>query len=101
VALTEDDLKALGSFIKQETSQLLEEFKADYAKDAAQTQADQAVASRDATVGKPEVDPEAGPKFYVHLADGSIVQSFDSQSTHMANEAGEPVAVIGRYQMGA
>lgn len=55
---------------------------------------------RASVVGKPDVDPEAGPDYYVHLADGSVVVSKDSASTHMANGDGESVAVIGRYQKG-
>lgn len=57
--------------------------------------------SRAAVVGVPDVDPEAGPEYYVHLADGSVVVTHDSASTHLPNEAGESVAVIGRYQRGA
>lgn len=57
-------------------------------------------ADRASVVGTPDVDPEAGPAYYVHLADGSVVESKDSQSTHMPNAEGVPVQVIGRYQKG-
>jgi hypothetical protein len=57
--------------------------------------------NRVAQVGAPDVAPDAGPEYYVHLADGSVVVSHDSGSTHMPNAQGEPVAVIGRYQKGA
>jgi hypothetical protein len=59
-----------------------------------------APADRASLVGKPDVNPEAGPEYYVHLADGSVVVTRDSASTHMANADGESVAVIGRYQKG-
>jgi hypothetical protein len=101
MALDENDLKALGGFIRQEVTTLLDDFKTDFTQDTADATAAQAVASRDATVGKPEVDPNAGPTYYVHLADGSVIESKDSGSTHMANADGSQVAVIGRYQKGA
>lgn len=64
------------------------------------TEAAPAPQDRASVVGQPDVNPESGPDFYVHLADGSVVVSKDSASTHMANAAGETVAVIGRYQKG-
>lgn len=51
--------------------------------------------SRVSVVGKPDVDPEAGPEYYVHLADGQVVKSFDSASTHVNG-----LLVIGRYPVG-
>jgi len=56
---------------------------------------DQVAQDRIAVVGKPDVDPEAGPEFYIHLADGEVIKSFDSSSTHVNG-----VLVIGRYQVG-
>lgn len=67
----------------------------------AEPTAEQAAASRAAVVGVPDVAPDAGPEYYVHLADGTVVVTHDSQSTHLPNEAGESLAVIGRYQKGA
>ena len=46
--------------------------------------------------GVPDVDPEAGPDYYVHLANGDVITTKDSGSTHMGVD-GETVAVIGRY----
>lgn len=66
--------------------------------DAAPTAA--APQDRASVVGQPDVNPDSGPDYYVHLADGSVVVSKDSGSTHMANADGESVAVIGRYQKG-
>lgn len=60
-----------------------------------------AVQDRASIVGVPDVPADAGPEYYVHLADGSVVVSHDTGSTHMQNEAGESLAVIGRYQKGA
>lgn len=48
--------------------------------------------------GNPDVDPEAGPDYYVHLANGDVITTKDSGSTHMSVD-GETVAVIGRYQV--
>jgi hypothetical protein len=93
MALDEKDLELLGGFIEKKL--------AAFTEDLAGKAAESAVTSRVATVGAPDVDPEAGPKYYVHLADGSVVESYDSASTHMANADGTQVAVIGRYQMGA
>jgi len=102
MALDKADLEALGSFIRSETSALLEDFKKDFTAETAQQTADAAVQNRVSVVGKPDVDPEAGPKYYVHLANGDVIESYDSGSTHMAVEGSDaPVAVIGRYQMGA
>ena len=62
--------------------------------EAAQAQAD-ADYSRQA--GHPDVDPEAGPTYYVHLANGNVIESKDSGATHVEQD-GETVDVIGRYQ---
>ena len=43
-------------------------------------------------------EPEAPPppaEFYVHLADGRVIETGDSTSTHIDN-----VQVIGRYPIG-
>jgi len=61
---------------------------------------EQVAQDRVAVVGKPDVDPEAGPEFYVHLANGDVVKSFDSSSTHIADPDGVSQLVIGRYQVG-
>ena len=44
------------------------------------------------------IDDEA-PTYYVHLADGQVIESKDSGSTHMDVD-GQSVLVIGRYAKG-
>jgi hypothetical protein len=104
MALDKADLDAILSGLEQKITSTVETVAANlFEKHEADTQAaaaDNAVQNRVSVVGKPDVDPEAGPKYYVHLADGSVLQTFDAGSTHMANDAGEQMAVIGRYQMG-
>lgn len=79
MALTQEDLELLGSFIDQKIA-----------------------ASVPAPPQAPPDDPdtairkEAEPWYYVHLADGRVVESQDSSSTHM-----DDMMVIGRYQKGA
>jgi hypothetical protein len=98
MALSQDDLELLGSFIDKRVSALV----SDVEKDRADRDAASAVQNRTAVVGKPDQDPEAGPDYYVHLASGGVVVSKDSASTHLPDDVtGEPVAVIGRYQKGA
>lgn len=92
MALTPEDLESLASFMDAKLGAFKESLDNDTEK--------RAVQNRDATVGIPDADPEAGPEFYIHLADGSVVTSKDSASTHLAGAGGEPVAVIGRYQKG-
>ena len=62
---------------------------------------EQEAQTRASVVGVPDVPADAGPEYYVHLADGSVVVTHDSASTHLQNDAGESLAVIGRYQKGA
>lgn len=47
----------------------------------------------------PANDVAAAPWYYVHLSDGSTIQSQDSGSTHMQSpvDPDETLAVIGRY----
>jgi hypothetical protein len=92
MALTPEDLDVLGGFLDKK----LTAFKSDL-ENADQ---EKTLKDRDATVGLPDVDPDAGPEFYVHLADGSVVTTRDSASTHLSGSDGVPVAVIGRYQKG-
>lgn len=60
---------------------------------------DELAAARVAAVGKPDVNPEAGPLYYVHLANGDVVESYDAASTHLPVD-GKSVLVIGRYAVG-
>jgi hypothetical protein len=101
MALDKADLEALGGFIRQEIATVVEGVEARLTQQVADAApAEAAPVDRASVVGKPDVDPESGPDYYVHLADGSVVVSKDSASTHMANESGDSVAVIGRYQKG-
>ena len=104
MALEQSDLAQLGAFFRQAA----EEVKADILQIVEQrigeveasVPAPAPETPREAVVGKPDVDPEAGPEFYIHLADGQVIISRDSASTHMAGPDGQPVQVIGRYQKG-
>lgn len=93
MALTEEDFAALGRFIDSR-------LQANVPEPAPQPTPEQVSQSRVADVGKPDVDPEAGPEFYVHLANGDVVKSFDSASTHLPDGEGVSQLVIGRYQAG-
>jgi photosystem II stability/assembly factor-like uncharacterized protein len=88
-----EDVAAVGQFVAAEVKKAL---------DAARAERENAAATGDraSVVGVPDVDPQAGPEFYVHLADGTVVTSYDAGSTHMPGKDGEPVQVIGRYQVG-
>jgi hypothetical protein len=97
MSFSQEDLAQLGGFVRQLVSDEISTLKTDLKQDAETM----LVQNRTATVGAPDVDPEAGPDYYVHLADGTVVTSKDSSSTHLANDAGESVAVIGRFQKGA
>jgi hypothetical protein len=92
MALTEEDFKALGKFIESKVEGVFQA-KADEPKPEATPE--QVAQDRVSVVGKPDTDPEAGPEFWVHLADGEVIKSFDSSSTHVNG-----VLVIGRYQVG-
>jgi hypothetical protein len=89
MALTPEDLAQLGAFIDQRITQAVAQAPAGPAVDRA------------SLVGVPEVNPQAGPEYYIHLAGGEVVRSFDSGSTHMAGSDGSTQLVIGRYPVGA
>jgi hypothetical protein len=103
MALENSDLQAIKDFFGGELKAVEERLLGVVESRIGDVPAETAAVSQDrvAQVGAPDVDPEAGPEYYVHLADGSVVVSHDSGSTHMPNAEGEPVAVIGRYQKGA
>lgn len=82
MAFSPEDLAQLGAFIDSKITSAVTGAQ----KDAPRN------------VGVPDTDPEAGPEFWVHLADGTVLRSFDSQSTHM-DQDGVTVPVIGRYQI--
>jgi len=83
MALTTEDLELLSSFVDRKLAEL-------------GASAPQTPAERAAIVGTPDANPEAGPDYWIHLADGSVVVGKDSVSTHMLSN-GEQTLVIGRY----
>lgn len=91
MALDKTDLELLGQFIENKVKDLV----TDVAPAAAPEPVDRA-----SQVGVPDVAPDAGPEFWLHLADGEVVRSHDSASTHIAAADGSSVQVIGRYQIG-
>ena len=94
MAFTSEDLAQLGQFVRQTVTEALAESA------PPEPTAEQQAATRASVVGIPDVPHDAGPLFYIHLADGSpVFTSHDSTSTHMES-GGKPVAVIGRYQVG-
>jgi hypothetical protein len=96
MAFTQEDLAALAQMVGQTVDQKLQ------AHAASQPQGQNAPATdpkKDYTrlAGVPDTDPTAGPTYYVHLANGDVIETQDSGATHMTVD-GETVAVIGRYQ---
>jgi len=88
---TPEDLAVLGGFIESKVASLI----------SSRTDAPAAEpVPREALVGVPDVPFDAGPLYYVHLANGEIVQSHDSASTHLADTDGRTQLVIGRYPVG-
>jgi hypothetical protein len=89
MGLTEEDFAALGKFIDSK-------IEAKAAEPAPEPTPEEVAQDRVSVVGKPDVSPEAGPEYYIHLADGTpVFKSYDSASTHVNG-----VLVIGRYQVG-
>ena len=101
MALDAADLEKLAQFIDSKISVVKSDLESVFGQQNAPAAAPAAETDRTAVVGKPDVNPEAGPEYYVHLADGEVIVSRDSASTHIAGSDGTPVAVIGRYQKGA
>lgn len=85
MALTAEDLQQLGDFIDGKISAAVTGAVAD------------ATTPKPQTNDEPQNQPENQPEFWVHLADGSVLVTRDSASTHMENDKGETVQVIGRY----
>jgi hypothetical protein len=95
MALTQEDLAALGSFIDQRVSEAVAKGAPEQPPmSTAQLQAD-----RESKVGRAEVPFDAGPLYYLHLSNGDVVTSHDSSSTHMGADDGSTQQVIGRYQV--
>jgi hypothetical protein len=65
----------------------------------AQIQADAPVQAENHGAADAANAVENAPTYYVHLADGTVVESKDSASTHQDVD-GVSVAVIGRYLKG-
>jgi protein involved in sex pheromone biosynthesis len=91
MALEQSDFAQLGQFISQAVATELDKREAE--KPAAPP------------VEPPKVDDanridDEAPTYYVHLANGEVLESKDSGSTHM-DVNGVSVLVIGRYPMGA
>jgi hypothetical protein len=64
-------------------------------KDVAQLIAAAMQSAAPAATPVPEPEHVPSPEFYVHLADGRVIETEDGQSTHM-----DGVMVIGRYPKG-
>lgn len=91
MALTQEDLAALGAFIDQKIHAAIQEPEP----------REQTAADRASQVGVPDVPFDAGPLFYLHLANGDVIQSHDSASTHLRADDGSTQQIIGRYEVPA
>ena len=88
-----EDLEALGKFIDQKIHSAIQR-----GPDVPEKTPEQAAADRASVVGVPDVPPDAGPLYYLHLANGDVVTSHDSASTHL--QAGDSTQqIIGRFQV--
>ena len=82
----------------EEIQQVVEALKAQGPPEPSpEDQEKQAAQDLQRQAGSPDVDPQAGPTYYVHLANGDVIESKDSGATHVEVN-GETVDVIGRYQ---
>jgi hypothetical protein len=86
-------MQQLGEFID---SRIRQNVPAAPPEQTAEEKAETARQQQRLKAGVPDVDPEAGPDYYVHLANGDVITTKDSGSTHVGVD-GETVAVIGRY----
>jgi hypothetical protein len=88
MSFSPEELAQLGQFIDQKIS-------------AAVSQGPPAPepANRESQVGKAEVPFDAGPLYYLHLANGTVLTSHDSSSTHMPGDDGSTQPIIGRFQV--
>lgn len=91
-----EDLAQLGEFIDQKIKAGVEDMR-QHLTPAPQT-AEQQAAARASIVGVPDVPHDAGPEYWVHLANGDVITSHDSVSTHMKVD-GQQVQVTGRFQV--
>lgn len=96
MAFSPEDLKALGDYVTEIVRSEIDQAKP--AEPTPEEMAQSAANEQRLKAGVPDVDPEAGPDYYVHLANGDVITTKDSGSTHMSVD-GETIAVIGRYQV--
>lgn len=93
MALTPEDLQALAGLIDQKVSEAV--------SGQVQTAVTEATTPQPQTNDEPQNQPENQPVYYVHLANGKVIESRDSVSTHMTDpDSGEAVQVIGRFSKG-
>jgi hypothetical protein len=96
---TADDLAQLGVFVAQEVEKGISTIRADLHKNQPQEKTpEQAASERAAVVGIPDVPADAGPLYWVHLANGDVIESRDSSSTHI-DVGGVTVPVTGRWEI--
>jgi hypothetical protein len=94
--LTQEDLEALGGLIDKKISAAVGDVET-----RLNDSVTQATTPQRQTNDEPQNQPENQPDFYVHLANGKVIETKDSQSTHIEDpETGEAVMVIGRYPKG-
>lgn len=87
MALTPEDLEALGAFIDSKITAATGDIAA------------AAKPAENHGAPDPANDTANAPEYFVHLANGDVITSKDSASTHMDVD-GKSVAVIGRYLTG-
>jgi hypothetical protein len=88
MALTAEDLAAIAGALKP----MVEDIVSD--RVAAQPKATENHGEPDAANSL-----DGAPVYYVHLANGNVIETQDAGSTHMDVD-GESVQVIGRFQKG-
>jgi hypothetical protein len=88
MSLTQEDLAALSALMDQ---------KIHAAESRGPAPAEPV--NRESQVGKAEVPFDAGPLYYLHLANGAVLTSHDSSSTHMPGDDGSTQPIIGRFQV--
>jgi len=95
MALDANDLQQLAAFVRQEVDAGIAQVRKDMGKESAPAAPEQ---DRASVVGVPDVPPDAGPEYWVHLANGDVITSYDSASTAV-EVGGVGVPVVGRYQI--
>ena len=93
-----EELAQLGEFVSQKVEAGISAIKADLARN--EKTPEQAAQERSAVVGIPDVPPDAGPLYWIHLANGDVIESHDSASTHI-DVNGITVPVTGRWEIPA